>query len=320
MFCLAAAGVAWLLSLPLSGLSPLILAILLGVVVCNVTSIPRVLLPGLGFTSKKLLRLGIVFLGLKLVLSDIWALGWKVLLAVVVVVAVGIAGTVVMGRVLGVERQLTLLVACGFSICGAAAVAGVAGATDPHGKKERETITAVALVVLFGTLMIPVVPLLSHAMGLSDHSAGVWGGACVHEIAQVVAVGGVLGGEALTVAVIVKLARVLMLAPVIAVVGLVQRRTGTTRSSDGSAPPIVPLFIVGFLAMVVLRSFVPLPSSVLSAGSFLQTALLGAAMFGLGCGVKVRELVQVGGKPFVLAALATVLMAVVALLFVMWVG
>ena len=126
-----------------------------------------------------------------------------------------------------------------------------------------------------------------------------------------VAAGGALGGgAALTVAVIVKLARVLMLAPVMAVLSMQQRRRG---ARDGKQPPLVQLFVLGFLAMVLVRSFVPLPEAVLEVGSLLQTLLLAAAMFALGTGVRIALLRQVGVRPFVLAALSTVLVASLAL-------
>src|SRR5690606_37790640 len=122
--------------------------------------------------------------------------------------------------------------------------------------------------------------------------------------------GAIGGGAALTVAVIVKLARVLMLAPVMAVLSMQQRRRG---GSDGKRPPLVPQFVLGFLAMVLVRSFVPIPEQVREVGSLLQTLLLAAAMFALGTGVRIALLKQVGLRPFVLAALSTLLVAALAL-------
>jgi len=144
----------------------------------------------------------------------------------------------------------------------------------------------------------------------------MWAGGSIHEIAQVVAAGGIIGGGALGVAVIVKLTRVLLLAPIAAILSFRQRRLGYI-SPDGKRPPIVPLFILGFLAMVVLRSTVALPDEVIVAGSFLQTALLSAAMFGLGCGVKIQSLIHVGIKPFILAFGSTVLVTSIALAGIM---
>lgn len=311
---LAAAGLAVAVGRLWPMVSPMLVAIVLGILATNLARLPTATAPGIAFAARTLLRVGIVLLGLQLVLADILALGAPMLVVVVAVVAGGLGGTVVLGRVLGVPPRLSLLVACGFSICGAAAVVGAAGVLGDDEETERDAVTAVALVVVFGTLMIPLVPAAATLLGLAPEAAALWAGGSIHEIAQVVAVGGILGG-ALGVAVVVKLARVLLLAPVIAVLGVLRRRAAGTPDRPGSArrrPPIVPLFVVGFLATVALRSALPLPDAALSATRVLQTVLLAAAMFGLGCGVKVRSLMAVGLRPFALAALATVLVASIA--------
>ncbi|MDO5372401.1 MAG: YeiH family protein [Corynebacterium glutamicum] len=292
-----------------SGVSPLIVAIILGIILTNLIQLPASTSPGITLASKKLLRLGIVFLGLQLVFSDILSLGFPMLGVIVCIVAGGIFGTILMGHLLRMKPTQVLLIACGFSICGAAAVAGVEGVTD---SEEEEVVTAVALVVIFGTLMIPFIPFSTKVLGLSPEIGGMWAGGSIHEIAQVVAAGGIIGGGALGVAVVVKLARVLLLAPIAAILSFRQRRQGYT-SPDGKRPPVVPLFILGFLAMVVLRSTVALPDEVIAAGGFLQTALLSAAMFGLGCGVKIQNLIHVGVKPFILAFGSTTLVTSIAL-------
>jgi len=307
---LGVAAAAMLLAPLLPGISPLILAIAVGVVLANLAPLPAPLAPGLAISSKKLLRAGIVLLGLQVALGDLLSLGAGMLAVVVAVVAVGILGTLALGRLLGVGRRLTLLIACGFSICGAAAVAAAAGVTDPRDEHEEDTVTAVALVVLCGTAMIAAVPALATLLGLGERTAGLWAGASIHEVAQVVAAGGALGGTALTLAVIVKLARVLLLAPVMAVLSVQQRREGT---AEGRRPPLVPLFVLGFLAMVVVRSVLPLPAGLLEVGSLLQTLLLAAAMFALGTGVRLRRLLEVGLRPFALAAASTLLVAGIAL-------
>lgn len=301
----AAAGASMLVAQLLPGVSPLIIAIVLGIVLTNVVALPEAIGPGITFASKKVLRIGIVFLGLQLVLGDILALGAPMLGVIVIVVLGGIFATIGMGRLLRMKPTQTLLIACGFSICGAAAVAGVEGVADAD---EEDVVTAVALVVIFGTLMIFAVPFAAEWLGLNAELAGMWAGASIHEIAQVVAAGGLIGGGALAVAVVVKLARVLMLAPIVAVLSLRQRRLGTL-APGAQKPPIVPLFIIGFLAMVALRSTGWLPQTVVEIGAITQTALLAAAMFGLGCGVKVRALARVGSKPFVLATASTLVVA-----------
>lgn len=299
----------------LPGLSPLLVAILLGVLLGNTWRLPAAVEPGISLAARRLLRLGIVVLGLQLSLRDIVGLGAGMLLVVLAVVGLGIGSTLWLGKVLGVPPARRLLIACGFSICGAAAVAAVEGVVE---SEEEDVATAVALVVAFGTLMIPIAPLLGTLVGLDDHGRGLLAGASIHEVAQVVAAGGLIGGPALGAAVLVKLSRVLMLAPVIAVIGWRRRRDGRAgrgrpdRSPAVRRPPIVPLFVVGFLAAALLRTADVLPAGVLQAAPVAQNLLLGAAMFALGCGVHLGRLRTVGLRPVVLAAGSTLVVCAVA--------
>ncbi|MFT3835168.1 MAG: putative sulfate exporter family transporter [Micropruina sp.] len=257
----AVAGGVLALQHVVPALSPLLLAIIAGAVLTNIAGsrggFADLVAPGLQVASRRLLRLGVVLLGLQLAIADIAGLGWPVLLGVVVVVAGGIGATLLAGRLLGVSRTQSLLIACGFSICGAAAVAGADGVL--RRRNSDETATAVALVVVFGTALIAVLPPAAALLGLDATAAGVWAGASIHEVAQVIAAAGIVGESALEVAVVVKLARVLLLAPVLAVISLEQR---PGRGAHLGQPP-VPLFVFGFLAAVVVRSLGVLPLSVL---------------------------------------------------------
>lgn len=312
-----ALGVAQLLP----SVSPLLLAIVLGAGLANLGRagdrvVPR-LEAGLAVASRRLLRIGVALLGLQLALSDVLGLGGGVIAVVVAVVVLGITGTVVVGRLLGLSRTQTLLVAGGFSICGAAAAAAVDGVVDAD---DEELLTAVALVVLFGTAMIPLLPLLAAAIGLDATQAGMWAGASIHEVAQVVAASGVIGGGALTVAVVVKLGRVLLLAPVLAAISVHERRVARRQVApqdgpgvDRRQPPLVPLFVAGFVALVLVRTTGLVPQGVLDAARLTETALLTMAMFALGTGVRVAALRRVGARPFVLAGLATAWVSALAL-------
>lgn len=299
------------------GVAPLLVAILLGVAVANTVlrrdnAITRTLAPGTAVASKTLLRVGVALLGLQLLVPDVLALGWGTLGVAVAVVALGIAGTLWLGARLGLNWTQRLLIACGFSICGAAAAAAVDGMISA---RTRELVTTVALVVVFGTAMIPLLPALSGALGLDGTRAGMWAGAAVHEVAQVVAVGSAIdttAAGALTVAVTVKLARVALLAPVAAGVGLAARRRGETPAGT-RRPPLVPLFLVGFLACAALRATGFLPAASVQAAHSVQVWLLAAAMFALGTGVRLDVLRGIGWRPVVLAGFATVWVTAIAL-------
>lgn len=289
-------------------ISPLLVAIIIGAVSTNVMRIPERIQPGLQFSAKRLLRVGVALLGLQLMLRNIIDLGWGMIVVVVAIVSLGITGTMFAGKLLGLTWTQRVLIACGFSICGAAAVAAVDGVIDAE---EEEVVAGVALVILFGTLMIPVIPLLSRAFGLSDKTAGLWAGGSIHEVAQVVAASSAIGGAALGVAVVVKLARVLMLAPVMLILSVRQRhRLG--ENAEVKRPPLVPLFVLAFLACVVLRSSGLLPHVILDNAKTAQTVLLTAAMFALGCGVRAATLTKVGARPLILAVISTIWVAAIA--------
>ncbi|ALG83421.1 YeiH family protein [Gordonia phthalatica] len=287
--------------------SPLLLAIIIAAVIANVVRVPQACGAGVTFSAKVLLRIGVALLGLQLVLGDVLGLGAGMLLVVVAIVVGGITAGLLIGKALGIPFARRLLISCGMSICGAAAVAGVEGVIEAD---EEDTATAIGTVVIFGTLMIPVIPLAANAMGLSEEIAALWAGGSIHEVAQVVAAGGMIGSYALTLAVVVKLARVMMLAPVVTVLSIRQRRlTGNA----GKRPPIVPMFVIGFIACALVRSSGILPDEVISIGKFAQTVLLTIAMAALGLGVRIQVMRAVGWRPFVQAALTTVVVAGIAL-------
>lgn len=321
---LAAAGgaVALLAHAALPALSPTLVAIALGVLVASLVGVPAPARPGLHVASRRVLRVGVALLGLQLVLAQILGLGWPVLLVIAAVVSLGIAGSLTLGRLLGVPPERALLVACGFSICGAAAVAAVEGVRDSD---DEDVATAVSLVVVFGSVSMLALPALAALAGFAPVAAGAWAGASIHEVGQVVVAGGLVGAAALPVAVAVKLGRVLMLAPVLAVLSYRSRRASAGPSeSAGSAgatgaqaevrrPPLVPGFVVVFVALAVLRSVVPLPGVVLDAAGWVQAAALAGAMFALGCAIDVAALRRTGLPLLGLAAGATVLVTLLGL-------
>ena len=312
--CAVAAVLAWAVHEAVPAVPMLTAAVALGIVVAQLPAarpaLGGPLAPGLKFSSRTLMRTGIVLLGLKLSLIDIAALGWAAILVVVAIVLATFGLTWALGRALRLPGREPLLLAAGFSICGASAVGAMAGAIRA---KESEQATPVALVTLCGTLAIAVLPALQHPLGLSDVAYGHWVGASVHDVGQVVATAQVAGASALAIAVVVKLTRVVMLAPMVAVAAAVTRRGG---SEGGPRPAVVPLFVVGFLAAVVLRTLVPLPDAVLVAADTAQTWLLAAALFALGSAVRLRALVTTGWRSLVVAFGSWFAIAAMALLAV----
>ncbi|MFF8639887.1 YeiH family protein [Streptomyces sp. NPDC015345] len=318
---LATAGVAvaWGVHRLMPGVPMLTAAVVLGIVAAHLPGSARHFVRGRGkagltFAAKRLMRVGIVLLGLKLSLDDVLGLGWSSVVMVLGVVAVTFFGTWWLGRRMGLRGDQPLLIATGYSICGASAIGAVSEVSESD---ERDTATSVALVTLCGTLAIAVLPLLQVPLGLSDAEFGRWVGASVHDVGQVVATAQTAGSGALGDAVLVKLMRVALLAPLVAAVALSVRARSRSRSAErtGTAtggsrrPPLVPLFVVGFLAMVALRTTGLLPGGAIDAAQVAQELLLAAALFGLGSAVDLPSLTRTGGR---VAALGLVAWGVIA--------
>jgi len=263
--------------------------------------------PATGFASKRLLRIAVVLLGLQLPLAGIAALGFGGIALILGVVVVTFFGTQLIGRALGLPPARSLLVATGFSICGASAIAAVRPATDAD---DEDTTTAIALVTLCGTLAIIFLPLLRTPLGLDVQQFGAWAGASVHDVGQAVATGDRVPGALATV-VVVKLSRVLLLAPLVALVALRRRRTVGTDTAK--RPPVLPFFVAAFVVAVAVRATGILPDGLLEGAQRIQSVLLVAALFALGTGIDVPHLVRTGGRSLVLGLSSWVLVAGVAL-------
>jgi uncharacterized integral membrane protein (TIGR00698 family) len=308
----------------LDPVSPLVIAAALGAIVANTGLLPTAAAPGIAFSGRTLLRGGVALLGFQLSVGDILSLGWTELAMVTATVTTTFTATRWLGRRLGLGEDLSLLVATGYSICGASAIAAM---DDVAHADEEDVAVSIALVTLCGTLAIVVLPLLRGPLGLGDPALfGSWVGASVHDVGQVVAAASGGGDAALHTAVLVKLTRVLMLAPLVLLVAQgVRRRSALTarsgRSAVGAAaapvattrPPLVPTFLIGFLVAVVLRSTGLVPAGALGGIAHLKDVLLAAGLFALGTGVRIAKLRKVGPKPFLLGLGSWAVIAVVSL-------
>ncbi len=304
-------------------------AVLIGAVVANVGILPAVAVPGLDYATRKLLRLGIVLLGFSLSLVAIGALGAPVIALVVVTLLTTLLLTTWLGHRMSLGHARSLLIGTGFAICGASAIAAMEENAEAD---DDDVAVAIAMVTLCGTAAMIALPLLQAPLGLSNEEFGVWAGASVHEVGQVVAAASPAGSAAVAVAVVVKLTRVLMLAPVVAGVSATRRyrqrrgqrdltnpadtvdTTQANQSGPGSKlPPLVPFFVLAFLVCVGVRSTGVVPAGLLAVIEQLQTIALAAALFGMGTGVRLRQLLNSGSGPIVLSIVSTLVIAGVSL-------
>ena len=307
----AGALLAWGVHVLVPAIPWLTAVVVLGIVAAQVPPMRRlldgVLAPGIAFAGRSIMRTGIVLLGIDLSLGDIASLGWRAILTTVLVVLLTFAVTLAFGRSMGLPGHQPLLIASGFSICGASAIGAMGSVVRA---KERDQATPIALVTLCGTLAIAVLPALWHPLGLDALQFGHWVGAGVHDVGQVVATAQIAGGAALAVAVIVKLTRVLLLAPMVAIAASIERRRA--KDATGPRPPIVPLFVAGFVLLVLVRTFLPIPAAAVSAADDVRNVLLAVALFALGSGVRVSELARTGWRALVVGLTSWVFIAALA--------
>lgn len=321
----ACAAVAYGVSVAVPLLSAMLVAIILGILVRNLGLIPAVAEPGLAVAGRTVLRAGVVLLGLRLSIPQVLDLGWGVVAVIVLTVVGTYAATLAVGRAMGLGHAVTVLTATGTAICGAAAVAAMSAVVRDQDQSatQEAAATAIASVTLFGTIGLVAVPWLGQAIGFSPEQIGVWIGAAVHEVGQVVAGAGIAqtaqpdtatGQMLVDTALVTKLGRVVLLAPLVAVIGALETRKRTQQAhTDGANPPIVPLFVLGFLAMVLIRSVTDLPSGLLSGVNTVATILFTTAMVAMGAGVRIKNLMATGTRALVMGGVAGVVSAIISL-------
>lgn len=287
-----------------AGLGALTLAIIVGMVVGNlpVIKLRAGLAPGIGFARAELLRVGIVLYGFRLTLHDVATVGARGVLSDVLVLSSTFLLALWIGiRWLQMDRKIVMLIGAGSSICGAAAVMATDGVV--RGKAEQVSV-AVSSVVVFGSVAMVLYPLLfrfnldGQWLSTSAKPFGVYLGSTVHEVAQVVAAGRSIGPEVANVAVITKMVRVMMLAPFLMMLPWLM----PIRQDHAAKQPVtVPWFAFLFIGMVLVNSLQCLPVALVNVLVQTDTALLAAAMVGLGLTTHMSAVREAGPKPLFLA-------------------
>jgi uncharacterized integral membrane protein (TIGR00698 family) len=285
-------------------------AVALGVAAANLNLLPARSRAAISGMTRKLLRTGVMLLGFSVSIGAVLALGVPVIAVVAGTLLATIAFTVWLGTRLRLGGPRSLLIGAGVAICGASAIAAM---EDAAGADDEDVTAAIAMITLFGTIALVAFPLLRGPLGLGDVQYGVWTGAGVHEVGQVVAAASPAGAAVVTVAVIVKLTRVLLLAPVVAGVSAVRRFRAPAADGGTARTPLVPLFVLGFLACAGLRSAGLVPQAALGWIGTLQVTALGAALFGMGSCVHLASLVRRSRVSIVVAAASTLFVTTVAL-------
>ena len=283
-------------------LSPLIVGILIGVVLGNTVRerIPTHWTSGILYSAKIILRLAIILYGFRITFSQIADVGIGGLLVDTIMLTTTLTLGCFFGiRVLGMDKETAIMTSAGAAICGAAAVV----ATEPLVKAEaHKTAVAIGTVVLFGTLGMFAYPMV-YRMGwipMPEEVFGIYIGATVHEVAHVVGAGEAVGELAAQTSVIVKMTRVMLLAPALLVIGWFLSRE--QRDSDGKSTPVtIPWFAVGFVGVAAINTLDLLPQSLVNGLNIFDTFLLTMAMTALGVETNLSKFKGMGLQPIYLA-------------------
>ena len=293
---LLAVGLVGFLSITIGGVtsyvSSPVIALLVGFLLSNAGLTGSWAQPALQFAAGPLLKLGIALLGFRLAFSEISQIGSYVGICVVIfLVLIVFWGIRKIGSIAKISNSLVLLIAAGFSICGLSAIAAM---KPLSGADDEEVGYALGLVTLFGSLSVVTLTLFQLIFDLGSSDFGWWVGLAVHDTGQVVATASIDSDKAIDVAVLVKMGRILMLAPILVGVSLLQNRG---RPDQTKRYRIIPIFIVGFIVAAALRSIDIFSEQALDVIGDVRSFLITSAMFGLGAGVRIKALSNLGGRP-----------------------
>jgi uncharacterized integral membrane protein (TIGR00698 family) len=293
--------------------SALLLVILLGIAWKSLAPLPAMALPGVALAQRPILRWAVAGLGFRLSVSEMLAIGAPALAVVVISTAAALLFGWWIARRLGVGEKLGLLLGVGGAVCGASAV--VAAESVVQGEKQDAAV-AIGVITLLGTIGIVVYPLFGHALGMSAMVYGVWDGASLHEMAQVVAAGFGVSDEAARVATVVKLARIALLAPIVLYLGWSLRHQHRAAGRAHVAP--VPWFLVVFVLCAAVNSLGWLPASAITQVRRADLWLLCVGMAGVGLQAGFSDLRSAGLRPIAAGALQWVFLSALSLALASW--
>lgn len=277
--------------------------------------------PGIQFASRTILRLGVGLIGIRLTVSDIGAFGFAPIILVIAAVSLTILIGVIIGRILSLDRNFAILSGGATAICGVSAALAIASVLPRTKTSEQETSVVVIGVTTFSTMAMVAYPILTQIIGFNDHQAGLFLGATIHDVAQVVGAGYSVSDETGDTATYVKLLRVALLLPVIvglsAILYAERWHKDASPGTSGARPPLIPWFLLLFIASILVASFVPIPQEILGQITALSQWALIAAVAGIGLKTTFKTIIEMSPRAMVLLVVETgfiALLAVVAIL------
>ena len=271
---------------------------------------------GIDFTASTLLRAGVVLLGLRIALGDLAVLGWQTALMLAGAILTTIVLGVGLAKALGLQKRFGALTGGSVAICGASAALAISTILPKGENHERDTLLTVIGVTAMSTIAMVLYPIIAGQLEMTDTEAGIFLGGTIHDVAQVVGAGYSVSENAGDMATLTKLVRVAMLMPVVLIMMLVIKRFYKANTqAEGGEVPKMPLFLIGFIALMLLNSFVSLPEFVIDAGTQVSRFFLVVSITAIGMKSNLGKLAEVGMLPIVMIVVETLWIALLILGF-----
>ena len=308
--------------LPIHLIGGAVIAMFLGMFLNHFLKPGSLLVPGLKFTSKKILKFAIILLGLSLNITTILHVGKMSLTVMVFTLLTCFGGGYFIGKALGLNWKLSNLISAGTGICGGSAIAAISSTIDAD---DNDIAYAMSATFLFDMAMIVLFPIMGRALGMSDEAFGIWAGTAVNDTSSVVATGYAFSEGAGDFATMVKLTRTLAIIPTVVTFAFIQLRlkrkealanqqNGSDLKANFSIAKIFPWFILGFLAMSVVASIFPIPAAVVSGTKSVSKFLMVCALAAIGLNTSFSSMKKSGIKPMIHGFIISALVVIVALL------
>ena len=314
--------------LPIHLIGSAVIAMFIGMLLNGLLKNTKLFAPGLKLTSKKILKLAIILLGLSLNITTILNVGKMSLMVMIFTLLTCFGGGYFVGKALGLNWKLSNLISAGTGICGGSAIAAISSTIDAD---DNDVAYAMSATFLFDMAMIVLFPIMGQALGMTDQAFGIWAGTAVNDTSSVVATGYAFSEGAGDFATMVKLTRTLAIIPTVIIFALIQlrlkRKEALANSQDGSAlkanfkiSKIFPWFILGFLAMSVVASVFPIPAAVVSGTKSVSKFLMVCALAAIGLNTSFSSMKKAGIRPMIHGFIISALVVIVALLVEMAMG
>ena len=272
---------------------------------------------GIQFASRNILRIGVALLGLRITTTEVMDLGWPVVVLIIASVIATILFGALIGRAFGLKGDQSVLSAGAVAICGASAALAISSVLPTHKDHERNTIMTVAGVTALSTVAMVVYPVFVTYLQYDNATAGVFLGATIHDVAQVVGAGYIISDQTGEISTLVKLIRVACLVPVVIIISLITHRS---RAESPDRRPLLPWFLVAFVVLVIVNSAGWVPLNVQSMLTPVSSWCLLTAVAALGVKTSLKALTEVGPAPIGVMVIQTLLLAVIVIGGIIYIG